>query len=236
MRDTGTNTWTFYEPSTDPGETMPPSPGDALSDPSVEDLLPGGLALWPRGAAWGSPDGMAPPTISNLAGLTRVLLGPFTALYARLWRLTLESRALTLVDSLADWEADYGLPNKCSVASATTASRRQALLTRVRSNATITPQDFIRLAHEEGFDIAIEEPAVFECGFSECGGDHTVGDRRQEVYWIVHVYGLAVDYFIIGESELGFDRLFQIADVDRLQCLFSELFPGWTQPVYEVHE
>lgn len=155
-----------------------------------------------------------------------MLLGPFNGLNAQLWRLTNQSRALTLIDSLPDWEADYGLPNKCSIANATTSSRRQALLTRVRSNATITPQDFIHLAHEECFDIAIEEPAVFECGFSKCGGNHTVGDRLQEVFWIVHLYGLAVDYFIIGERKCGFDPLFRIANVDRLQCLFRDIYPG----------
>ncbi len=236
MRDPGTNTWTFYEPPSEDGEEMPPAPGDALSNATMEDLLSSGLALWPRGAAWGSPDGMASGTTTVLARFTRALLAPFAELYTRLYLITNESRALTLIDSLPDWEADYGRPSKCSAAGATTASRRQALISKVRSSATITPQDFIQIAHDEGFNVAIEEPAVFECGFSECGGEHTTGGRLQEVFWIVHVYDLAVDYFIIGESELGFDRLFQIADADRLQCLFSGLFPGWTQPVYVIHE
>src|SRR4051812_19329640 len=83
---------------------------DVLSAPGVEALLSSGLALWPRGAAWGSPDGVAASTASVLAGLTRSLLNPFAALYRRLWRLTEESRAGTIVDSLDDWERDFGLP------------------------------------------------------------------------------------------------------------------------------
>lgn len=235
MRDPGRNTWTVYEPAADGSDLLPPAPFDALTDPSVEDLLPAGLSFWPRGAAWGTPDGQAAGTDTVLAGFTRALLSPFADLYRRAWLLTQESRALTLVDSLPDWEADYGLPDACSPDPAE-AARRRALLTRVRAVATITPQDFIQLARQEGFDIAIEEPAQFECGFSECGGAHTVGDRLQEVYWIVHVYGLAVDYFRCGESECGHDPLFAVAEVERLQCLFARLAPGWTQPVYVVHE
>ncbi len=235
MRDSARNTWTTYEPAADAAEVLPPAPWDALARPTIDDLLPGGLALWPRGAAWGSPDGMAAPTDSVLAQFTRALLGGFADLYARLYGITQESRVLTLNDSLADWEADFGLPDACSPAT-TEAGRRRALLSRVRSAATITPQDFIQLAHAEGYDIAIEEPAVFECGFSECGGHHTVGDVRQEVFWIVHVYGLATDYFTCGESECGVDRLFGQVGVDRLKCLFARLFPGWTQPVYVTHE
>jgi len=235
MRDPGLNTWTVYEPSADGSDLLPPAPFDALADPSVEDLLPAGLSLWPRGAAWGTPDGQAAGTDTVLAGFTRALLAPVADLYRRAWLLTQESRALTLVDSLPDWEADFGLPDSCSPDPAM-AARRRALLTRVRALATITPQDFVQLAHQEGFTVAIEEPAVFECGFSEVGGAHTTGDRLQEVYWIVHVSGLAVDYFTCGESECGQDRLFVIDDVARLQCLFRRLHPAWTQPVYVVIE
>ncbi len=234
MRNTAANTWTYYIEPENIGEVLPPFPGDALSQPSVDDLLPSGLSLWPRGAAWGTPDGMAADQGSVLAQFTRALLGPFTELYARLYAITNESRALTLIDSLDDWERDFGLPNECSVSSQSTASRRQALISKVRSTATITPQDYIQLAFDEGFEIAIEEPVVFECGFSECGGDHTTGSVLQEVYWIVHVEGLAIDYFVVGESELGFDQLFSVTGAERLQCLFSELYPGWTQPVYVV--
>lgn len=67
MRDPGLNTWTFYEPDADGGEIAPPIPGDALSNPAVEDLLPAGLACWPRGPAWGTPDGVAASADSTLA-------------------------------------------------------------------------------------------------------------------------------------------------------------------------
>lgn len=236
MRDPGRHAWTFPQAAAEASDLLPPAPFDALSDPSVEDLLPAGLALWPRGAAWGTPDGQAAATDTVLAGFTRALLLPFADLYRRAYGLTQESRAVTLADSLADWEADFGLPDECVAPGASGAARRRALLSRVRALATITPQDFVQLAAQEGFEIAIEEPATFECGFSECGGAHSAGGRLEQVYWIVHVYSLAVDYFTCGISECGADRLFAVEDVERLQCLFRRLAPGWSQPVYVIHE
>ncbi len=236
MRDPGRHAWTFPQAAAEASDLLPPAPFDALSDPSVDDLLPAGLALWPRGAAWGTPDGQAAATDTVLAGFTRALLLPFADLYRRAYGLTQESRALTLADSLADWEADFGLPDECVAPGASGAARRRALLSRVRALATITPQDFVQLAAQEGFDIAIEEPATFECGFSECGGAHSAGGRLEQVYWIVHVYSLAVDYFTCGTSECGADRLIALEDVERLQCLFRRLAPGWSQPVYVIHE
>lgn len=235
MRDPGRNTLTVYVATSDVDDLSPPSPGDALSTPSVEDLLPGGMALLPRGAAWGTPDGMAAGTDTKLAGLTRSLLSPFAGLYSRLFALTFEARATTLVDSLSDWERDFGLPDGCSAFGDSVAERRAALLSKVRSVATITPQDFVQLARQAGYRIEIEEPAMFECGFSECGGEHTLGDRRQEAFWIVHVYDLAIDYFVCGESFCGVTPLFEIRNADGLECLFTDIAPGWSMPIFVYH-
>lgn len=51
MRDPSRNTLTVYVPTSDVDDLSSPSPGDALSTPSVEDLLSGGMAPLPRGAA-----------------------------------------------------------------------------------------------------------------------------------------------------------------------------------------
>jgi hypothetical protein len=85
-------------------------PRDAEAAPTVEGLLYAGLSLWPSGPAWGTPDGEAPSTASRIAGLTRALLSAFAELYARAWRLTEESRVSSLVDSIDEWEDDFGLP------------------------------------------------------------------------------------------------------------------------------
>lgn len=213
----------------------PPAPHDALARPTNEDLIGAGLSLWPQGPAWGSPDGQAVDLGSNLARFTRVLVDPFVWLYGRAFQLAREATVSGVFDLLKEWETDYGLPDTCATDISTTAERIRALEAKVNSEAVLTPSDFIRVAAAYGFTIAIEEPAVFECGFSEIGDvEHELGSIREEVFWIVHVENLAVDYFCAGESECGVDRLFSIGDGERLLCILERISPAWTIPVLSL--
>jgi uncharacterized protein YmfQ (DUF2313 family) len=207
------------------------APYDALANPENDGLISSGLAMWPQGPAWGSPDGQAMSLNSNLARLTRVFLDSFIFLYQRAWTLVRNASVSGVDELLAEWEAEYGLPDNCVVGATSVAERLRALEAKVNSQAVITPGDFIRVANAYGFTITIEEPAIFECGFSECGGEHTVGDKLQETYWIVHVTNLGVDYFTCGVSECGVDPLFDFGDADRLLCIMRRLAPAWTTPV-----
>ncbi|OAB57605.1 hypothetical protein AY599_18275 [Leptolyngbya valderiana BDU 20041] len=211
-------------------DAAPAVPGDVLSAPDVEDLLPAGLALWPRGAAWGAPDGEAVSRNSVLAGLTRVLLAPFAELYTRAWRLTLESRSLSLVDSLPDWERDYGLPGPCS-APEDRAVRIARLRTRVRRLATITPADFIALAAGLGYVTAIEEPVAFRCGQTPLGGYGEPTDTGLERQWVMRVRDVPFAHFEAGIGETGVTRLLDI-DRETLECEVRRLEPSWTRVVF----
>ncbi|NTI27678.1 putative phage tail protein [Rhizobium rhizogenes] len=229
-RDPGLNTVTSL--ASDSGEIIDvAAPYDALANPSNDDLIGAGLTMWPQGPAWGSPDGQAVSLDSNLGRFTRVLLDSFQWLYQRIWTLARNASVQGVDELLAEWEAEYGLPDNCVAGETSIAERLRALATKVASQAIITPGDFIRIAATYGFVIEIEEPAIFECGFSECGGEHTVGDVRQESYWIVHVTDLAVDYFRTGLSECGFDLLFDLGDAERLLCILRRLAPAWTTPI-----
>ncbi|NEK42882.1 DUF2313 domain-containing protein [Rhizobium leguminosarum] len=207
------------------------APYDALAAPANDDLVSAALSMWPVGPAWGTPDGEAMPLSHVLARFTRVLVDSFVWLYARAWTLARNATVAGVDELLPEWEEEYGLPDNCVTGETSFAERLRALEAKVKSVATITPGDFIRIAASYGFEITIEEPAIFECGFSECGGDHTVGDMRQETYWIVHVTGLAIDYFTCGISECGFDPLFDLGDAERLLCILRRLAPAWTLPV-----
>ena len=229
-RDPGLNTVTAKASDDLANETIPFA-WDSLANPNNDDLIGAAVSLWPPGTAFGTPDGQALSLSSVLGRFTRVLVSPWEWLYARSFKLTSESTVFGVDEMLEDWEAEYGLPDACGVDDQGTAGRTRALKAKLIAVATVTPSNFIRLAISYGFEITIEEPAVFECGFSECGGEHTVGDVSQEVYWIIDVVGLAVDYFRCGESELGYDPLFSYGEAERLLCLMRQHSPAWTIPI-----
>ncbi|MBB3608680.1 putative phage tail protein [Rhizobium sp. BK602] len=232
-RDPGLNTVTSL--ASDAGETVTvAAPYDALANPSNDDLIGTALSIWPPGPAWGSPDGQAVSLAHPLAKFTRVLVDSFEWLYQRIWTLARNASVKGVDELLPEWEAEYGLPDNCVTGETSIAERLRALETKVASQAIITPGDFIRIAATYGFVIEIEEPAIFECGFSECGGEHTVGDVRQECYWIVRTYSVAIDYFRCGESECGFDPLFTFGDGERLICILRRLAPAWTLPLLQI--
>ncbi|MFD1328304.1 hypothetical protein [Mycoplana ramosa] len=206
-------------------------PFDALARPSNDDLITAALSLWPQGAAWGSPDGEAVPLSSVLARFTRVLIDGFAWLYGRAFRLALEASPQGAAELLPEWERDHGLPEPCFTGDRSIAERLSALAEMVRGRTAIHPQDFIRIAAIFGFEIEIEEPAVFGCGFSECGGYHETASGDQETYWVVRVRDAALGFFEAATSECGYDPLFSTGEAEQILCLLRKLAPAWTLPI-----
>lgn len=206
---------------------------DALAAPINDDLVTSALTMWPQGAAWGTPDGEAMSLTHLLARFTRALVDSFVWLYARAFTMAREALSQGTSELLPEWEADYGLPEACFIGELTTAQRLTALTRKVRADAVNTPGDFIRLALDYGFEIEIEEPAMFECGFSECGGRHQVGSYIEETYWIVRIRDAGISYFECGVSECGFDPLFSLGAAEEILCLLRKMAPAWTLPVLE---
>ncbi len=209
-------------------------PSDALSAPGSDALISAGLSLWPPGAAWGSPDGQAVSLSSVFAMFTRVLLSPFEWLYARAFRLALEANTQTVSELLPDWEKDHGLPEACFTGEQTASQRLTALRRKVLSEPLSHPQDFVRVAADFGFVIEIEEPNIFECGGSECGGRHEAGSAAQEAFVIVRVKDSAETFFEIGASECGVDRLYDVIGASDVLCFLRQELPGWVVAVPEA--
>lgn len=208
-------------------------PSDALSAPDSDSLITAGLSFWPPGAAWGSPDGQAVSLSSSLARFTRVLLSPFEWLYARGFRLALEANTQTVSELLPDWERDHGLPEACFTGEQTASQRLTALRRKVMAEPLSHPEDFVRVAAHFGFTIEIEEPNIFECGASECGGYHEAGSAAQETYAIVRVRNSAETFFEIGLSECGVDRLYDLVGSSDVLCFLRQQLPGWVVAVPE---
>lgn len=209
-----------------------PAAGDALSEPDADLLAPTIAGLLPIGVAWRSPDGRAFDEGGLMGGMVRGLAAEFARLYRRVWQVSLEATPSTLVDSLDDWETEYGLPDPCLGPDQTMAQRLRALLLKVRSGGTITRADFVRLAASVGYEITIEYPYPFEFGVSWCGGPDGT-DGSADYYWIVRVPGRASKRFEFGVSETGIDPLLDISLATDLECLFRRLAPAWTQVVFD---
>jgi uncharacterized protein YmfQ (DUF2313 family) len=209
-------------------------PSDALSAPDSDSLVTAGLSFWPPGAAWGSPDGQAVSLSSVLGRFTRVLLSPFKWLYARAFRLALEANTQTVSELLPDWEKDHGLPEACFTGEQTATQRLVALRRKVMAEPLAHPEDFVRVAADFGFEIEIEEPNIFECGFSECGGYHETGAASEEAYVIVRAKGSAETFFEIGASECGVDRLYDVVGSSDVLCFLRQELPGWVVAVPEA--
>lgn len=223
-----------YVDTTDTTVTLAIDTRDVLSEPTVDDLLPAGLALWPRGPAFGSPDGEAIADGSIWAKLTRALLAAYTDLYRRAWQLTRESVPATMVDSLEDWERDFGLPDPCVNSPQTEAQRKARVRSKAAGLATITPQDVVKLAARVGFVVALEEPTAFRFGESSVGwaGDE-VSNVGLEQQWVLHIYELPVTQFEFGVSEVGVDRLLDF-DLGVLECAVRPVRPGWSEVIFSI--
>lgn len=229
-RDSGRHTVTL-KPAAGLAREAVPEPFDALTNPDSDGLIDAALSMWPQGAAWGTPDGIAMDEASVLARFTRVLLAPFLWLYRQAYLLAREATVSGVNELLAEWERDHGLPGICDTGEQSTAERLKALAAKVIGIKVITPAEFIRLALEYDFHVAIEEPDLFTCGFSECGGEHECGPYSEEVYFIVRVRDLQINYFRVGEGEVGFDPLFAFGSSQKLICIIRQVAPAWTIPI-----
>jgi uncharacterized protein YmfQ (DUF2313 family) len=169
-----------------------------------------------------------------LGRFTQVLLDGWVWLYARSFNLAREATVQGASELLPEWEADHGLPEECFASTErTTAERLKDLARKVMAEGVNHPTDFVRLASDYGFEIEIEEPDIFGCGFSECGGFHEVGFYTEETYWIVRVQNVSVSYFEAGAGETGYDPLFSFGAAEQLLCLVRKLAPAWTIPVLQ---
>ena len=196
---------------------------DGLSNPDGDELNGSHVSLLPKGPAWGTPDDVALSQDTWLWKYWRAVTEPITATYRDLWRVGMESTSVTIQVSLADWERDYGLPNACFGSDQPESVRRKWLRFKVISAGTITPGDYLNLAHEVGSSIVIEEPEFFELSHSELGGPDEIAGPEAEhlvIIWPVKAdeYG-----FNIGESTFAKELMYDFDRDDVLECVFPDL-------------
>jgi uncharacterized protein YmfQ (DUF2313 family) len=217
----------------DPSFFAPPAQSDALSTPTDEDIAGMLGVLLPKGAAWGTPDNQELDPQSVLARFWKSMGSGLVEAYRALFSVAMESTAVTLANSLEDWEIEYGLPDPCLGPEQTFDTRWRSLILKIRSAGTITPLDFIKLAADVGYSITIEEPMPFRAGASGAGGsDAIAGEEPVEFVWIVTVAGVPIEHFRVGEGRAGETPLGRLGLPSDLICLFRSLAPAWTRVIF----
>lgn len=223
----------------DPPPGEPTTFSDALSAPTGDALLPSIIAQTPRGPAWRTDEMADGHHNSYQHRFWRAVADPLSDLYAKLWKLALNSTAATLFgpedpdnDALEDWETEYGLPEPCVAGVDLTVDKRKLLLrTKVAAKGGQSIGYFICLAASIGYTITIKESSPFRCGQGRCGHTH-IGGPANEVIWQVFVKTDTVTYFRCGKSVVGRDALGSFGKRKDLECLLNKWKPAHTQILF----
>ena len=129
---------------------------------------------------------------------------------------------------LTEFEADWGLPDPCSVASASTDQRRASLLAKMASQGGQSRAYYIAVAALLGFAVTITEFKTFDLGVSSWG-DPLAGPGWQFV-WQVNAPTITVSYFELGESSWG-DAFWTVGNTE-LECRIRAIAPAHTLVIF----
>lgn len=132
---------------------------------------------------------------------------------------------------LADWERVLGLPDACAGGYTQTQTERiTAALAKIRQRGGQSRAYFISLAQALGYDIAIEEPAVYTCG-SPC--DQPIHDEPWHFAWTVRGPEVTVREFACLSGCA--DPLASWGN-RMLECVINRLKPAHTHVLFAYGE
>lgn len=213
---------------------QPPSVADRESAPGAADLLPQVIAMAPRGVIWGTDEASdgtgASPVMRRLWTAVATWLADY---YSAAFQAAAQTFPSAVTYSLADWEAEYGLPDPCTSPASGEQGRINALRARFGAQGGASPAYFVCLAASVGYDITITEPADFICALSECGGDDTVVNANDHHEWIVHVNSAGDIWFYAGEAIVAETPLGGFIAATDLECILRRVAPSHTTLIFD---
>jgi uncharacterized protein YmfQ (DUF2313 family) len=194
-------------------------------------------ALLPTGAAW-------PRSISSTLG--KVVTG-----LASIWELVdrraadlleRESDPRTTIELIDDWEASWGLPDKCLAEPLTIEARQDALVTKMTFIGHQDRQFFIDMAASIGYTITfVQEFSPWMFGISQVGltADETgywrweIGSPDIRFWWKVKVGAVRLSWWRFGQAQFGIDPHLRIGLATDLECLFRRYRPAHTEVLFD---
>lgn len=139
----------------------------------------------------------------------------------------------TVIESLDEWELEYGLPDPCyGDVELTTEERQKILLTKFASIGGQNPEYYINIASNLGFTVEIVE-------FN--GARYTIDEYTTTAYgltshpyvWHVNVSGVETIYAKYSTDRYATTQYSKLGiDTSILECVINELKPAHTQVIF----
>ena len=189
-------------------------------------------SLLPVGFAWNrEPEGLVNKILAGLAVV-------WARIHNRALALVVEADPQTARETLVDWEENLGLPDDCTVNTATTQQeRRAAVIEKYVTKGNQSVQRFYELAEDLGYTVSILELRPFVCGISRCGasGDVLIGGHDVRFVWTVTPHGPRLTRFRCGVSAPP-ERLCKFTRAADLECKLRKSSYAHTLPVMNYEE
>lgn len=180
--------------------------------------------LRPPGAAWEMRDG------GVLAGNLAAAAESLALVDERAADLIAESRPSTALETLPEWEKEFGLPGKCSLAEESVEMRRAAVVAVKGAHGDNSPADVVQVAAAMGYEVGVEEFTPLRAGFR-------AGDRAfPEEY--AHVMKIQAPETAVFPLRAGFragDRVGYFGD-ERMECILTDRVDAHLLPIYAYGE
>ena len=177
-------------------------------------------ALLPRGRAW-SRD-----RESVLSTLINGLATEFARVDGRAEELLVERDPRTATELLPEWERQLGLPDECSVLSATLTARRQAAHYKLTGVSGLDKASIVRAAADLGYTITVDD--LNQPRADAIAGLDTTNGRWRFVWWIN--VSARVEYF--STLSRVNERLATYPPLTALACRIRAISPSHTHVVF----
>lgn len=142
----------------------------------------------------------------------------------------------TVIESLDEWEIEYGLPAPCySGLSLTTEERQKILLAKFASVGGQNKDYYISIAADLGFEVTITEfnGARFTLDTYGDSSGTAYGLTSHPYEWYVNVSGVDTIYAIYTTDRYSGTQYQKLGiDTSILECVINELKPAHTQVIF----
>lgn len=176
----------------------------------------------PQGDAWSSEPGTTLRRLADWIG------GELARVDLRADDLLREADPRETLEMLAEWEAEFGLPDPCMPLGATIGQRRAALHARMTAQGGQSRAYFIDVAAALGFTIGIEEFWPFRVGAGRCGSP--IYGESWAFAWRVRAPAHTVTEFRLGRSGCG--EPLRTWGNAQLECVLARLKPAHTALIF----